>query len=166
MSEYCIYLKMPSYLRQWFVHRHGGSEPVQLVRGSAESDLLRKSTIPMPNGILPPRQQEDEVAISIPYFKSHDPRTYNYLTKQGKEALLDIIKNDFMVDMWDYLHDFDKYGRELKSLILLFMELRGIKETGSCWDSIAKIYQRKRNSYKTCQKRKMKKSNTTSRTFL
>ena len=41
MSEICIYIKMPSYLRQWLIHRHGGSEPVQLVRGSAESDFLK-----------------------------------------------------------------------------------------------------------------------------
>ena len=77
---------MPSYLRQWFVHQHGGGEPVKLNRCSPESDLLRMSTIRMPENILPPRQQDDEVAICIPYYKSHDPRTYNYLSKQGKEA--------------------------------------------------------------------------------
>ena len=56
MSEYCIYLKMPSYLRQWFIHRHGGN---------------------------------------------------------------------------------------------LFMEQRGIHEDGTCWDAIAKIYQRLRKNYLT-----------------
>ena len=158
MSDYCVYLKMPSYLRQWFVNRHGGTEPVQLARGSAECDLLRKSTIPMPKGVLPPRQQEDEVAICLPYFKSHDPRTYNYLTKQGKAALLDIIKNDFRVDMWEHLHAFENYGKEQKSLIYLYMEHRGIKEDGTCWDAIAKIYQRKRDSYKKQLRRKNQKN--------
>ena len=38
MSEICIYVKMPSYLRQWLVHRHGGCEPIQLVRGSTRTD--------------------------------------------------------------------------------------------------------------------------------
>ena len=166
MSDICVNLAMPSYLRQWFINRHGGCEPVKLVRGSAESELLRMYTVRQPDGAVILPKQEGEVAICIPSYKNHDPRTYNYLTKLGKEALLDIIKNDFRVDMWDYLHDFDKYGRELKSLILLYMELRGIKETGSCWDRIAKIYQRKRNSYKTSEKRKMKKSHTTSRCFL
>lgn len=77
MSEYCVYLKMPSYLRQWFIHRHGGSNPVNLIRGSIESKLLQRATIPMPHGILPPRQGEGGMAINIPYSKSHDPRTSN-----------------------------------------------------------------------------------------
>ncbi len=158
MSEYCVYLKMPSYLRQWFVHQHGGGEPVKLNRCSPESDLLRMSTIRMPENILPPRQQDDEVAICIPYYKSHDPRTYNYLSKQGKEALLEMIRGNFRVDLWRYLHTFDKYGQELKQLTLLFMELRGIREDGSCYDSISKIYQRQRDSYKKTLRRKNTKN--------
>ena len=34
---------MPSYLRQWFIHQHGGSEPVKLNRFSPESDLLSRT---------------------------------------------------------------------------------------------------------------------------
>ena len=149
MSESCIYLKMPSYLRQWFIHRHGGNHPVNLIRGSIESKLLQRATIPMPKGILPPRQGEDEVAINIPYSKSHDPRTYNYITETGKNALLGRIKDDFDLDVWDYLHDFGKVGVQQKDLIYLFMEQRGIHEDGTCWDAIAKIYQRLRKNYLT-----------------
>ena len=149
MSEICIYVKMPSYLRQWLIHRHGGCEPIQLVRGSAESDFLKKSTTKLPAGFLPPRQQEDELAIYIPYYKKHDPRTYNYLSPHGKHHLLDMLKNDFKVDLWEYLHDIDRCGSELNSLIYQFMELNGIKEDGTCWDAIAKIYQRLRKNYLT-----------------
>lgn len=162
MSEYCVYLKMPSYLRQWFVHRHGGGNPVTLIRGSVESKLLQRATIPQPNGVLPARQQEDEVAVYIPYSKSHDPRTYNYITETGKNALVSRIKDDFDIDVWDYLHDFGKIGKQQKDLINLFMEQRGIREDGSCWDAIAKIYQRMRNVYLT---KNRKKNNTTSRRF-
>lgn len=157
MSEICIYIKMPSYLRQWLIHRHGGSEPVQLVRGSAESDFLKKSTTKLPDGFLPPRKQEDELAICIPYYKSHDPRTYNYLSPNGKNLLLEMLKNDFKVDLWEYLHDIDRCGSELNGLIYQFMELNGIKEDGTSSDTIKKIYQRKKNSYKTALNRKSKK---------
>ena len=58
MSEYCVYLKMPSYLRQWFIHRHGGSNPVNLIRGSIESKLLQRATVPLPAGVLPALQQD------------------------------------------------------------------------------------------------------------
>ena len=70
MSEICVYLKMPSYLRQWFIHRHGGSNPVNLIRGSIESKLLQRATTPQPPGVLPARQQEDEVAICLPIWAS------------------------------------------------------------------------------------------------
>ena len=165
MSEYCVYLKMPSYLRQWFIHRHGGSHPVNLIRGSIESKLLQRATVPMPEGVLPARQQEDEVAVCIPYSKSHDPRTYrsalgtlatskNHITETGKRALLGRIKDDFDIDVWEYLHDFGKVGTQQKDLIFLFMEQRGIREDGSCWDSIAKIYHRLRKNYLTNNSRK------------
>ena len=149
MSNYCIYLKMPSYLRQWFIHRHGGSDPVQLIRGSIESKLLQRATVKMPDGVMPPRQQEGEVANNIPYSKSHDPRIYNYITETGKRALIQRIKEDFDIDVWEYLHDFGKVGTQQKDLIYLFMEQRGIKEDGTCWDAIAKIYQRLRKNYLT-----------------
>ena len=149
MSDYCVYLKMPSYLRQWFIHRHGGGNPVQLIRGSIESKLLQRATIKMPQGVMPPRQQEGEVAINIPYNKKHDPRYYNYITETGKNALIARIKEDFDIDVWDYLHDFGKVGAQQKDLIYLFMEQRGIKEDGTCWDAIAKIYQRLRKNYLT-----------------
>ena len=149
MSNYCIYLKMPSYLRQWFIHRHGGSDPVQLIRGSIESKLLQRATVKMPDGVMPPRQQEGEVAINILYSKSHDPRIYNYITETGKRALIQRIKDDFDLDVWEYLHDFGKVGSQQKDLIYLFMEQRGIKEDGTCWDAIEKIYQRLRKNYLT-----------------
>lgn len=147
MSEYCIYLKMPPYLRQWFIHRHGGSDPVTLRRGSIESKMLQRATVPLPPNAIPARRLEGEVAIQIPYSKSHDPRYYNHITETGKRALLNCIKDDFDIDVWEYLHDFGKIGRQQKDLIYLFMEQWGILEDGTCWDAIAKIYQRLRNLY-------------------
>ena len=72
------------------------------------------------------------------------------------------IKEDFDLDVWDYLHDFGKIGQQQKDLIYLFMEQRGIHEDGTCWDAIAKIYQRLRNIYLT---KNRQKSYTTSARF-
>ena len=160
MSEYCIYLKMPSYLRQWFIHRHGGNEPVHLIRGSIESKMLQVATVPLPLDTLPQRQQEGEVAVCIPYFKSHDPRIYNYITDTGKRVIIERVKDDFDIDVWNFLHDFGKIGRQQKDLIYLFMEQRGIHEDGSCWDAIAKIYQRLRKNYFDRNNKKVKRLQT------
>ncbi|MDY4645120.1 hypothetical protein [Prevotella sp.] len=162
MSDYHIYIKMPPYLRQWFIHRHSGTDPVRLNNGSIESKLVKLAVVKPPVSAIPHRQQEDEVAICIPYSKMRDPRTYNHITETGKRALLENIKNSFDVDCWTFLHDFGKIGKQQKDLIYLFMEQRGILEDGSCWDSIAKIYQRLRKNYLTNQC-KRKKSTTKSR---
>lgn len=164
MSAYCIYLKMPSYLRQWFIHRHGGNDPVTLIRGSIESKLLQRATVQLPPGEKPLTRQEGEVAIEIPYYKSHDPRIYNHITETGKRAIVERIKDDFDIDVWEYLHDFGKIGRQQKDLIYLFMEQRGIHEDGTCWDAIAKIYQRLRNLY--LDRIKHQKSYTTKKNIL
>ena len=152
---------MPSYLRQWFIHRHSGTDPVRLNNGSIESKLIKLAVVRPPESVIPHRQQEDEVAICIPYSKFRDPRTYNHITDTGKRAFLENIKNSFDVDCWTFLHDFGKIGKQQKDLIYLFMEQRGIKEDGTCWDSIAKIYQRLRKNYLTNQC-KRKKSTTKS----
>lgn len=147
--EYYIYLKLPSYLSQWLVHRHGGQSPIAFVRGSVESKMLQRVTVKLPAGQLPQRQQPGEIAIIIPYSKTHDPRTYNYITETGKRCLMQLIKNAFDVEVWEFLHDFGRIGKKQKDLIYLFMEQNGIQETGSDWDAIAKIYQRLRNIYLT-----------------
>ena len=158
MSDYLVYIKMPSYLRQWFIHRHSGSEPVVLRQGCIETKILRLAQSTWPQGQIPAQKQEGEVAVCIPYSKARDPRTYNYIVPSGKKALLEQIKNDFAVDCWTFLHDFGKIGQQQKQLIYLFMEQRGIKEDGSCWDSIAKTYQRLRKNYLTNESRRRAKA--------
>ncbi len=160
MSDYLLYVKMPSYLRQWFVHRHSGSEPVRLHNGSVESKLIKLALIKAPEFIFPHKQQEDEVAICIPYSKQRDPRTYNHISDTAKRALLENIKNAFAVDCWTFLHDFGSIGKQQKDLIYLYMEQRGIKEDGSCWDAIAKVYQRLRKNYLTneCKRKRNEKN--------
>lgn len=160
MSEVITYIRMPSYLRQWFIHRHGGLLPVSLKRGSIESKLLQRAATLPPDGYIPAPRQEDEVAVCLPSTKFHDPRTYSYVSPRGKAAIVSLIKNDFDIDCWEFLHDFGKIGQQQKDLIYLFMEQRGIREDGSTWDAIAKIYQRLRKNYLT---KMSKKYSTTSR---
>ena len=147
---------MPSYLRQWFIHRHGGSEPVKLIKGSIESKLLKIALVKQPENVVIRTKMPDEVAVCIPYSKARDPRTYNFITKTGKRALIANVKNSFDVDCWNFLHDFGAITMQQKDLIYLYMEQHGIIEDGSCWDSIAKNYQRLRKNYLTreCKHRK------------
>ena len=156
MSEYQVYIKMPSYLRQWFIHRHGGSEPVKLIKGSIESKLLKIALVKQPENVVIRTKMPDEVAVCIPYSKARDARTDNVITGTGKRALIANGKSSFDVDCWNFLHDFRAITMQQKDLIYLYMEQHGIIEDGSCWDSIAKNYQRLRKNYLTreCKHRK------------
>lgn len=134
------------YLKQWFVHEQGGDYPVNLVRGSVESDMLRlflenKSADSLP--VIDDRT----LAINIPCFKKKDPRTYNYLPPMAKVALHKCIKNRFDVQMWQDLHHFSNLGIQIDDLIYAWMEKHGIELTETNWNAIAKRYQRKRKAY-------------------
>ncbi len=157
MSDFLFYLKMPPYLRQWFVHRHSGSEPVVLRQGSVESRLVKLGQSKPPLDFVPSLPKADEVAVCIPYSKARDPRTYGYLSPTAKRALLDMVKNAFLVDCWTFLHDFGHIGQQQKELIYLYMEQRGIKEDGTCWDAIAKAYQRLRKNELSNESKKRKR---------
>ena len=151
---------MPSYLSQWLINRHGGAAPITLVRGSIESKLLQRVTVQLPPGTPPAKMEEGEVAIVIPYNKYHDPRTYNHITDTGKRCMVQMFKNSFDIELWNFLNDFGAIGKKQKDLIYLFMEQHGIVEDGTCWDSIAKIYQRMRNIYLTKSNRLKRKKNS------
>ena len=75
---------MPSYLRQWFIHRHGGGSPVTLIRGSVESKLLQRATVPLPEGVLP--AYLPEVVQVVPHIDVEvilDPTEQGILPRLG-----------------------------------------------------------------------------------
>ena len=154
MPGYYVYLKLPSFLRQWLIHRHGGNEPVELIHGSIESMLLERVTMMPPDNVKPARQQEGELAVCIPKSKYHDIRYCNYVSEIGKKAFVELLENDFAIDVWNFLNVFGNVNKTRKYLIYAFMEQHGIVEDGTCWDDIAKIYRHKRNIFLTNQKRR------------
>ncbi len=158
MSKYCIYLKLEPYLAQWFVHRHGGSLPVELRRGAPERDLLQLFLAKTPEGQLPELPEPDSVAIALPYFRDKDPRVYNHLPDQARAALAENIRVQFDVELWRDIHTFGNINRQQKTLLYAWMEAHGIECSGSNWDTIAKKYQRKRK----CMSRKKQKNLSTS----
>jgi hypothetical protein len=153
MSDFCVYIEMPPYLKDWFVHDSGGEYPVKLIRGSMESSLLETFLAPQPAGLLPELPGEGKVAICIPYFKRKDPRTYHYLSKQAKSAFLKLVQTRFDLQMWKELNKFGRIGKQLEDLIYAWMDKHDIAPTETNWNAIAKRYQRKRNIYLTVQKR-------------
>ena len=157
MSNICVYLQnIEPYLKQWFIHEHGGEYPVSLVRGSVESCML-KQFIEKRNEEEATNIDERTLAIYIPTFKDKDPRTYFYLPDRAKVALHKCIKNRFDIQMWQDLHQFSNLSLQIDDIIDAWMEQHGIDPTETNWKAIAKRYQRKRRAYLDYELKKNKR---------
>lgn len=160
MSEYCINLELPPYLRQWIIHENGGEQPVAFPRLSTENKLLEMCLIKTPQNGIPDLPTETSVAIAIPYFKLKHPKTYHYLPKKAKDTLAGCIRNRFVIQLWTELHHFGYIGKRKDELIYNWMAAHGIEDNETNWNAIAKIYQRQYRNYLENRRRskKFKKS--------
>lgn len=147
-QTYCIYLELPSYLRDWVINDCGGETPVRFPKLSVENINLRTYLIPLPHSAKPDQPTPTSLAIAIPEFKIKDPETYNYLPKARKQELKKCIRDRFIEDLWMSLRKNGWIGKRRDRLIEDFMEAHGIENTDRHTNSILKIYQRTYVSYK------------------
>lgn len=157
MSDYCINLELPTYLKQWVIHENGGGQPVAFPRLSTENKILESCLIKTPWFALPDLPSEKTVAISIPYFRIKHPKTYHYLPRKAREILAACIRNRFIIQLWQELHQHGHIGKRKDNLIYDWMTEHGIELTETNWNAIAKIYQRQHRN-NLARKRKAKKS--------
>lgn len=147
MSDIVIYLKLEPYLAQWLKHEHG-ENPVVFPKNSAENDILELSLTLKPYLAIPNQPGDDKVPISVPYFKSKDVRSYNYLPPGGRRALARCIRTRFVIALWNDLYKFGNIGKRKQDIIWAWMEAHGIESNDTNWNTIAKIYMRKRSVYR------------------
>lgn len=147
MSQFTFKIKLPPYLAEWFVHEHGGEQPVRLIKGSAESNIVQAFVRQRPYDAKDP--DDCNVAVFIPYFKSIDVRTYNYMPPAACEALQSCIYNNFKVDLYAELHKLENCRAEIGLLIKAYMEKHGISgvEGDTNWESVRQSYYRIRKRY-------------------
>ena len=146
MSGIFVYIKLEAWLAQWVIHEMGGN-PINFSRKSVEHQILRMSLMKRPDNVRPDFPGENKVAIELPYFKKIDVRVYNHLPKSGKNAIKRCIRNRFVIELWQDLHQFGYIGRRKQDLIYAWMEAHGIEPTETNFFALQKIYQRKRHAY-------------------
>lgn len=154
MSSFCIYLDVEPYLKQWFINDMGDEHPVTLVRNCAESDIIKNWLIKLPEDEKPQLSNQNMLAIYIPSYKDIDTETYYHLSPAALRLLKQCIRNRFVVELWKDLHNFGYIGIQKQDVIYAWMEAHHIEPTETNFNSIAKIYQRKRDVYKKLKSRK------------
>lgn len=147
MTGICFYLTLEDYLAQWFINEHGGRNPVQLIRGSAESDIVEAFVQVPPKDYVPSSAGLHQVPVLFPHFRGKDPAYYNYLPQSAIDALIKCIRVRFDVQMWEELHKFGYLGKRKADLIYAWMDKHGIEPTETNWCTITKRYLRKRKVY-------------------
>lgn len=108
--------------------------------------------MPAQNGTEPPPEGKVIVPIIIPEQKLKPVIFYNYLAPAAKEALADCIRTRFKIQLFRDLHRVSCIGKRQDNLIYAWLEQHEMSIDR--WDTVAKIYQRMRNSYICKNKRK------------
>lgn len=158
MGFFNIYIKLDSYLAQWFVNEQGGDIPVKLIRGSVESAILEQFLQRQPDDLPIDTSASGKLPIIIPCFKHKPPEKFFYLPPKAEDLLVSSIRNRFDICLWQTLHRFENMLGRQDELIFAFMEKHGIEVNDTNWNAIAKRYQRMRNKYLNSQRqRKFKK---------
>ena len=122
MSAICVYLSLPPYLAQWYAHtcrkaHHREDDvcpnqpiapltPVEMVRGSYESQVLHRVLQKQPEDTPPPIPADATLALAIPYYNDRDPRVFNYIGPHAKLELQNAILESFDICLWQELHNF------------------------------------------------------------
>ena len=83
----------------------------------------------------------------MPFFKSKDVRGKKYLPLAARNTLKRCIRNRFVIQLWSDLFRFGYIGKQKQDLIWAWMDAHGIEATETNWNTIAKIYDRKRRAY-------------------
>lgn len=146
MSNYCIYLKVPTYLDQWLRHDYWNpvTDRVEFERGSnlhsILSTFLRKEPTGYERGDV-----SDLLPVEVPTFKGMNPDQHNYLGHEGKKALISAIKRNFKTLIDRELSVFYNADVTIIDIIYAFMEKHGIDTTEKNHEAIRQMYKRQRD---------------------
>lgn len=144
MSDYFIYLKVEEYLKNFLETNFGN--PVRLIRDSPEARIIRQFISTTPEGVIPDTGDGSNLRVVIPYFKEADPRTYNYMGRRAKKALIDSFDHILKSCLMKELGALENSRRgDLSKHIYAWMEKYGIEEEN--WYTISQKYYRLRRKY-------------------
>ena len=143
MSNFVVYIHVEPFVRQWLIHAFG--YPVEFPAQSAENATIRIFLMRQPDNVIP-KHDENDIAVNIPWSKAKDPRTFNYLSKHGRDAVVEVIEDNFKRNMWAELSQ-SLFEEKVKvtTAVYAWCEKHGIDiEYG---DTIRQRFYRMRNSY-------------------
>ena len=150
-SNFMAYLKLEPYLAQWVAHEHGF--PIRFPRGSIENDIIELGLKIRGDDEPVDLPGEGMYPVVIPFYKYKDVMTYNHLSESSKDQLIHCLKVRFAIALWNDLFKFGHIGKQRQDLIYAWMDAHDIDDTETNWNTISKIYTRKREAYRKQKQR-------------
>lgn len=146
MSGYIIYLKVPEYLDQWLRHDYMDRNTGRIVfaRGSNTHSILSRYLRKRPKN-FGPLDCLGTLPVAVPTFKGMNPDSHNYLSSEGKKALVSAIKRNFKALLDHELSVFYNKDVVITDIVYAFMADHGIEPTEKNWETIRQMYKRLRD---------------------
>lgn len=146
MSQFCIYIKLKPYLKEWLVHSLG--EPVVFPDHSNENAVIRTFIQRRPaDAPVEINTAGEFTAICIPDSKAKPAEYYNYISHSGKKAIIEAIEDRFIQNLWGELSilTFSNYGKGINTHIEAWCEMHGISLDSA--ETVRQKYFRIRKAY-------------------
>ncbi len=127
MSQFCIYIKLKPYLKEWLVHSLG--DPVRFPDHSNENAVIRTFLQRQPADIPAEINFDSKyTAIYIPDSKAKPAEYYNYISNSGKKAIIEVIEDLFRQNLWSELAllTLSSNGKGVNTHIAAWCEMHGI----------------------------------------
>ena len=174
MKDCLIYLSLPPYLAQWYANEctqiHNRDKdvcpreiyrfptPVVPVRNSQESDVINMHLAKQPNDKPAPIPADATIAIVIPSFTGKPVEYYNYMPLSGLEHLAETIRYRFKSELFEDIHEARRKTphARIDLLVTAWMEDHCIEYDDTNFNTLLKIYQRRRDVYRKTPKVKKK----------
>lgn len=174
MNEFLIYLCLPPYLAQWYAHEctqlhyrdkavcpreiYQFPTPVVPIHGSQEADVIQMHLTKQPSDVPAKAPADATIAIAIPSFPYKPVAYYNYMPQSGLEHLADTIRYRFKVELFEDIHEARRKVPQsrIDLLINAWMDDHCIENNDTNFNTLLKIYQRRRDVYRKTPKSKKK----------
>jgi len=145
MSQFSLYLKAPDYLAQWLRHDYWDEASARVVfpRGSAPRAILQSLLRKPPKGYVE-LAAANLLPVEVPSFKGINPASFNYLSEDGRAALVSACKKLFRATLFNELHPLFDHDVQITDIVYDFMDRHGIERTETNWETIRQMYSRQR----------------------
>lgn len=150
MSEICIYVPLPQYVREWCRYHFGN--PSVFPSGTNLNAVIRHFMRQRPDNCPPRTKQPGELAVVLTGSRSKRPEQYNYVSPSGIAAIAEAISDLFVMHMWEDLTSVGARNVQLSKLIMDWMDSNGISMEGNNYENLRQKFLRIKDKYRTSSK--------------